>query len=516
LKEQHRFRVEPRLRSFARLITQNFSLRVRFQGEIACIGNGWMQIPAVEETEEGLSRSMYLVSHECGHDIYSRLDAKEKAEKVDKRLPHILNALEDARVEKLMIKRFEGLEDNMKVNIQKIVSKWEKDMPIASQLLGGMFLVGREFDTGMLSNDSQKILDWLKPLITKASEAKDSYDVLEISKEILKKIDHLLKDSEDKSTPKLSSKAKKGISSSDFQCKDMSDFIKEHFDEVKLPPDYDDMDSMEQLKDENQPEDESITHPSDWSIGEYNAILMPLRNELNYLIQHLRNLVDKRRQQKRRRVFVHNTKNGLIDSRRLWKLCAGEDNVFKQRHDDKARELDIDPDSMAIYLLVDESHSMMELERYLRAREAAIILSEALDKLNITFALTGYTAGGKLSRILYKEFHEEYGEVKTRLLDMTHRLGTLTSEHIPFAARRLEGRDERKKILIVITDATEIESPVRLRNAILDAQEAGIELIGVGIHTNLMSDYFGNFIEITDMNDFARQMLEMMKRLMGK
>jgi len=106
--------------------------------------------------------------------------------------------------------------------------------------------------------------------------------------------------------------------------------------------------------------------------------------------------------------------------------------------------------------------------------------------------------------------------VKTRLLGMTHKLGTLTSEHIPFAARRLEGRDERKKILIVITDATEIESPVRLRNAILDAQEAGIELIGVGIHTNLMSDYFGTFIEITDMNDFARQMLEMMKRLMGK
>ncbi|MBM3282961.1 hypothetical protein FJY90_01780, partial [Candidatus Gottesmanbacteria bacterium] len=163
LKEQHRFRVEPRLRSFARLITQNFSMRVRFQGEMACIGNGWMQIPAVEETEEGLSRAMYLVAHECAHDLHSQLDAKEKANGIDKRLPHILNVLEDARVEKLMIKRFEGLEDNMRVNIQKIVSKWEKDMPIASQLLGGMFLVGRGFDTGMLSDDSQKILDWLKP-----------------------------------------------------------------------------------------------------------------------------------------------------------------------------------------------------------------------------------------------------------------------------------------------------------------------------------------------------------------
>jgi hypothetical protein len=52
------------LRSFARLITQNFQLKVLFQGDAACMGDGWMQIPAVEETEEGLTRSMYLVAHE--------------------------------------------------------------------------------------------------------------------------------------------------------------------------------------------------------------------------------------------------------------------------------------------------------------------------------------------------------------------------------------------------------------------------------------------------------------------
>jgi len=521
---EHRFRVEPRLRSYARLITQNFQLRVLFQGEVACIGDGWMQIPAVQETQEGLDRAKYLVAHESGHDIFSQLDAKEKAEKIDKRLPHILNALEDARVEKLMIKRFEGLEDNMRVNIQKIVSKWDKNMPIASQLLGGMFLVGRGFDTGIpslcsrawLSDDAQKTLDWLKPLITKASEAQSSQDVLEISKEILKKIDHLLKDVEDKSTPKLSGKAKKGISNSDFQCKDMSDFIKEHFDEVKLPPDHDDMESMEQLKDENQQEDESITRPDDGSISEYNSILMPLRRELNYLAQHLHSLIDKKHQNKRRRSFIHNTKQGVIESRRLWKLCSGRDDVFMQRRVEVSREMDIDPDSLAIYILVDESHSMMESDRYLRAREAVIIVCEALDSLGITFALTGYTAGGKLSRIIYKEFHERYTDVKTGLISINHRVGTLTAEHIPFAVRRLVNRGERKKILIVVTDATEIESPVRLRNAILDAEEAGIEMIGVGIHTNLMSDYFRTFIEITDMSDFARQMLELMKKVLGR
>ena len=513
---ERRFKVEPRLRSYARLITQNFHLKVLFQGEQACMGDGWMQIPPVENTEKGLSRAMYFVAHECGHDIFSQLDIKEKAAKKDKRLPYILNALEDARVEKLMIRRFAGLEDNMRVNIQEIVGKWDEDMPISSQLLGGMFLVGRDFDIKMLSQDARKILNWLEPLIRKASEAPDSQSVLKISQQILKKIDHILQDMPEKDMPEISDSSKDGISGTDFQDKDMSEFIKEHFDEVKLPADYDGMDDMAQLKDENQPENETIVHPDGGSIAEYNAVLLPLRGELNYLVQHLRSLVDRKRQRKRRLGFVHGRERGMVDIRRLWKLCAGREDVFKQRRVDNGMQMITDPDSLAVYLLMDESHSMMDQERYVRARQAAIIMGEALDTLGITFAITGYTGGPRLRRILYKEFHENHTEVKTRLLDMSHRMGTFTAEHIPFAVRQLEKRNERKAILIIVTDATEIESPVRLKNAILDAKETGIEVIGVGINTNLMSQWYSRFMEITDVREFARQLLELLKGVLQR
>ena len=92
---ERRFKVEPRLRSFARVVTQNFGLKVMFQGEVACIGDNWMQIPAVENTEKGLSRAKYLVAHECSHGLYSQLDIKEEAGEKDSRLPYILNALEE-------------------------------------------------------------------------------------------------------------------------------------------------------------------------------------------------------------------------------------------------------------------------------------------------------------------------------------------------------------------------------------------------------------------------------------
>ena len=340
-----------------------------------------------------------------------------------------------------MIRRFEGLEENMRVNIQEIVGKWDEKMPISSQLLGGMFLVGRGFDVRMLSQDAKKILNWLEPLITQASEAPDSRSVLKISQEILKKIDHILQNISEKDVPEISDSTKDGISGSDFQDKDMSEFIKEHFDEVKLPADYDGMDDMAQLKDENQPEDETIVHPDGGSIAEYNAVLLPLRVQLNYLVQHLRSLVDRKRQKKRKLGFIHSKQSGMVDNRRLWKLCAGNSDVFKQRRVDNGSQIVTDPDSLAVYLLMDESHSMMDFGRYVRAKQAAIIMGEALDILGITFAITGYTVSPRLQHILYKEFHESHTEVKTRLLDMRHRAGTFTAEHIPFAVRRLEKRN---------------------------------------------------------------------------
>ena len=131
--------------------------------------------------------------------------------------------------------------------------------------------------------------------------------------------------------------------------------------------------------------------------------------------------------------------------------------------------------------------------------------------------MTGYSAAGpNLQRIPYKRFDESYTEVRTRLVTMRTRVGTLTSEHIPFALRRLEKRDEKKKILIVVTDATEIESPIRLKNAILDARESGVEVIGVGIQTNLMSQWYDRFVEITYINDFARQLLELLKGVLQR
>ena len=213
-----RFKVQPRLRSFARLITQNYNLRVLFQGNQAAISGNVMLTPPVENTPEAFSRATYDVAHECGHSIFSDFEPLEEAGMEDRRLPRILNCLEDARTERLMIKRFEGLESVMAQEIQRIMHGWDVDsMPLSRQLLLGLFLLGRDFPIPF-GDECKKILAELKPLILEAADAPDSAAVLVIAREVLKKIDHLIDD-----MPEAQS-----LKDVDFSDGDMSDAIAHH------------------------------------------------------------------------------------------------------------------------------------------------------------------------------------------------------------------------------------------------------------------------------------------------
>jgi len=401
-----------------------------------------------------------------------------------------------------MIRRFEGLESIMAKEIRRITQGWDvSSIPLSQQILYGLFLTGRGFEIPF-SDDAKRILAELEPLIRDAADAPDSDAVLGIARQVLKKLDAIIDD-----LPEA-----EPLRGADFSDADMSDAIAEHLAEVRLD---DDMNDYPQLRDENCPEDETIRDVDEGNLGEYLAELNPLRAEMSYLIQHMQKVVDTKRARKRSSSFRRGTR-GAVDTRRVWKVATGQDDILKRRCVSINRGFDVDPDSLAIYILLDESHSMQEGERFHYARQAAMIVCEALSELGIRFAITGYTASHTLARYPYKDFHEDWANVRTRVMSMTHRMGTYTAEHIPFALRCLRERRERKKLLIVITDATDIESPYRLREAILDVKDEGIESIGIGIHTCLMSEWYDRYIEITELNGFARTLLELLREILKR
>jgi len=118
-----KFYLEDRLRSFARMITGNYKLKVIFTGSVASITTNQMLIPPLENTHEAFSLAKFLVGHESGHDLFSVMDLKEKASKKSILLGDILNSLEDARIETLMTQRFEGLDALFDAEIRKIIDE---------------------------------------------------------------------------------------------------------------------------------------------------------------------------------------------------------------------------------------------------------------------------------------------------------------------------------------------------------------------------------------------------------
>jgi len=554
--ERRNFRIEDRLRSFAKLITGNFSLKVVFEGDKAFLDEERMQIPPVQNTPQALSRAKFYISHECGHALFSDFAVMEEASREDSRLPRILNSLEDARVERMMAERFPGLRRIMWENIQEIISEWNiTGMPLHTQLIYGMYLMGKGLDVSILSGDAQIILSLLKEDILKAALSDEPYPVLESARRILRKIDELVgktekhdidaRPSEDTGDEGKRENEKPGVAvnaseektnntntvsddgiqlpkevreelgRSDLSCDSISDLIKSHFDKVRLPDDYDGMRGLEHLKDENNDEEETIHIPPEGPLEDYHKILNPILRECNFLSGELERITSQRRRKKRHMAFKRGERRGILDTKTLWRIAEGEDKVFKRRIKGEGKSLTVDPDSLAIFILIDESWSMSEMGRIKEAQKALIILAEALDNLQIPFAITGYTTTrNELLRFSYKEFHEDFRKVRTRLLQIRARHGTYTAEHIPFALRRLERRKERKKILMVITDSEDIESEYRLKRAMDKAKEKGIEVIGVGIQTDLMAEYYDRFIQIERIESFAKELLNLLKRVL--
>ena len=96
-------------------------------------------------------------------------------------------------------------------------------------------------------------------------------------------------------------------------------------------------------------------------------------------------------------------------------------------------------------------------------------------------------------------------------MSATNRNGTYTQENIPYALRRLEARRERKKILLIVTDAEEVESDIRFKRAVELTKDAGVDLLGLGINTSFMSGYFHRFVELTDLLRFGEELLKLLR-----
>lgn len=144
-------------------------------------------------------------------------------------------------------------------------------------------------------------------------------------------------------------------------------------------------------------------------------------------------------------------RSGRLDNDRLVEIAKGlSKNIFYQKR--QGREL-----HTAVAMVIDQSGSMGS--RIADIRDLVILLGECMYRLGIPFEIIGTTTSGnyddlngfsRTNPILYdhyKQFEEQWPQVRQRMIEMDARQNNIDGEAVEFAARRVMARPEERKIV---------------------------------------------------------------------
>lgn len=152
---------------------------------------------------------------------------------------------------------------------------------------------------------------------------------------------------------------------------------------------------------------------------------------------------------------------------------------------------------LSVMLLIDLSEStndvVMGSENTILelAREATVLLADALDKIGDPFAIHGFDSNGRhdIEYFRYKDFGAPYNDqAKARLAGMSGQLSTRMGAAMRHAGSILKRQPSNKKLLLVITDGEPADNDVRDPQYLrFDAKKAVEELTRNGISTYCLS-----------------------------
>ena len=241
---------------------------------------------------------------------------------------------------------------------------------------------------------------------------------------------------------------------------------------------------------------------------------------------------------KQDRFWEGGREHGRLDSRRLVAAVSGQVNVFKRR--EEAQDIDT-----AVQILVDMSGSMDRYGKIQLARQAAIALCECLVRTTVAFELIGFTTFEKaisrdeqlsamrkkysryspIRHIIFKSFEETLRDARAAIGTLAghHMHHNVDGEAILFAHERLRKRPEKRRILMVMSDGLpefngfaggRDHRRSHLRDAIAHAQKGGTELVGIGITSDAVKQFYERYAVVMNINDLSKGALDQLARLL--
>lgn len=173
----------------------------------------------------------------------------------------------------------------------------------------------------------------------------------------------------------------------------------------------------------------------------------------------------------------------------------------------------------AVTLLVDCSGSMSG-EKYAAACAAACIMGNALDTVHVPFEVLGFTDNYNAAVIpVFKPFTGAWSPLDTiaGMSEVAYRLnGNPDAVAVQVASERLYQRRNKRKVLIVLSDGHPASFLANgagaLKHAVAVAENNGIEVFGIGIHSKAVQSFYKHNVVVTDNTKLSATLLNVLDK----
>lgn len=288
--------------------------------------------------------------------------------------------------------------------------------------------------------------------------------------------------------------------------------------------------------------DKDVIEPLKVSKLYKDEMLSQLEDKVNHMVGPLQKDLERAISARSLSQYQPGHRSGRLHSANLSRLATGDDRVFR-------RKMEVTSKDVAVELVVDMSGSMSGA-KIRTATEAAYALASVLERIGIPCEVICFTTGDascgdegaimaeekklgrKYSRMeslympILKGFNERMStEVKKRfgwLPNAGDLRNNVDGECIEIAARRLMGRRETGKIMMVLSDGAPAAygdaktlNP-HLKHTVAKIVRAGVNVIGIGINSTAVQQFYPKSLVLNNVADLPIVVMKELRALILK
>lgn len=273
-----------------------------------------------------------------------------------------------------------------------------------------------------------------------------------------------------------------------------------------------------------------------------------LADKTRHMVAGMQKQLERALLSRERRGWNPGQRKGKLNPGGLFKAMTGDDRLFRKRYEVTGRKTAVS--------LVNDCSGSMNGERIQMASIASYAIAEVLERLKMDFEVSGFTTRDcpemqsainaeqsntgqyvqysrdeALHLPIFKGFGERFDpRAKARLALMgddyysaSEKGGLLQAnidgESIALAAHRLTQQKAERRVMLVLSDGQPAGSPgyglrQHLKRTVKDIEASGIDVVGIGIQSHAVKDYYSKSVVLTDVFDLPTTVMAQLTSLL--